>query len=92
MGNDAAEGRAAIDAVKNLLLGLLCQTAEGFVDVDATIVLDLLEKTFHGPSQMRCIGGEEIGEVLQRFANRFARVGEDQFRIEIPLKAHAAAL
>ena len=64
MRNDAAEGRAAMDAVKNLLLAFLCQTAEGFVDVDATIVLDLLEKTLQGPSQMRCIGGEEVGEVL----------------------------
>ena len=64
MGNDAAEGRAAIDAVKNLLLGLLCQTAEGLIGVDAIIVFDLLEKTLHGPSQVRRISGEEIREAL----------------------------
>ena len=92
MGNDAAEDGAASAAVKNFLLGLLSQTAEGFVGIDALTVLDLLEETLHGSSQVRRISGEEIAQALKRFANRLARVGEDQFRIEVPLKAHAATL
>src|SRR5215510_2774583 len=89
--NETDESGPAVTAIENLVLGFLGQASERLIDIDVVLFCQFLQQPFYGTPQAVAIFRSKSRNVMQSFADRLPRIGEEKFRIEVSLKTHAAA-
>src|SRR5215475_15976851 len=89
--NETDESGPAIAAIEHLLLGFLGQASERLIDIDVVLFCQFLQQPLYGTPQAVSIFRSKSRNAMQSFVNRLPRVGDEQFRIEVPLKTHATA-
>ena len=90
--HEADESTAAAAAVEDFLLKFFRLFGEGFVDVDIVLVFELGQQALHRPLHFGTVHRRARRDAAQRVPERLARIGKNQFGIEIPSEAHAGAL
>src|SRR5262249_51625251 len=89
--NETDKSRSAIATIKHLILGFLGQASERLIDIDVVLFCQFLQQPLYGTPQAVAIFRSKSRNAMQSFVNRLPRVGDEQFRIEVPLKTHATA-
>src|SRR5262245_4907307 len=89
--NETDKPGPAITAVENLVLGFLGQASKRLIDIDVVLLCQFLQQPLYGTPQAISIFRSKSRNVMQSFVDRLPRIGEEQFRIDVPLKRHAAA-
>src|SRR5215510_15603227 len=89
--NETDKSRPSITAIEDLVLGFLGQASKGLIDIDVVLFCQFLQQPLYRTPQAVSIFRSKSRNAVQSFADRLPRIGEEQFRIEVPLKTHAAA-
>src|SRR5262245_2336038 len=89
--NETDESGPAITAIEHLVLDFLGQASKRLIDIDVVFFCQFLQQPLYGTPQAVAIFRSKSRNVVKSFADRLPRIGEKQFRIEVPLKTHATA-
>src|SRR5215470_212452 len=89
--NETDKSGSSITAIEDLVLGFLGQASERLIDFDVVLFCQFLQQPLYGTPQAVSIFRSKSRNAMQSFVKRLPRVGDEQFRIEVPLKTHATA-